>query len=272
MRYVKDWRFLPLNKYSGYENMAIDEFMVYYYENNRIPVLRLYLWESPTISVGKYQDVIKEINIDKCSEEDVYIIRRMTGGGAIFHNSELTYSLVCSEKDIKSDKLSVKETYERLNEFLLEMYRLLGLSAGFAKNLKKKKLGIRSPFCFSDCEEYDIIIKNKKIGGNAQCRKKNIIFQHGSIPFEINIEKIKKYFNFKINNNNFTTLCELLKKEIDVNEIEKVFLKAFKKVLKANLKAQNLLSSEKNKIDKLVLKKYGSDEWNLKGEKIESNS
>lgn len=267
MRYLKDWRFIPFQKFSGFENMAIDEFMIHYYEKYKIPVLRLYSWDGPSISVGKYQNVLNDVNIDSCSRDDVYIVRRITGGGAILHNNELTYSFVCSEKDIKVDKLSIKEVYERINEFLLEFYRMFNLKPNFAKNIfKQKKLGCRSPFCFTDSEEYDIVIKNKKIGGNAQFRKKNIIFQHGSIPFDISEEKIKKYFNCKVNFENFTCLNELLKKEVEIKEVEKCFIKVFKKVLKANLKEENITSTEKDKIEKLILKKYGSDEWNLKGE------
>ncbi len=267
MRYLKDWRLIPLQKLSGVENMATDEFMIYYYEKYKVPVLRLYTWESPSISVGKYQNVMNDINIEICSEEDVYLVRRITGGGAILHNNELTYSFVCSEKDLKVNKLSFKEIFERINEFLLEFYRSFNLKPDFAKNVfKQKKLGSRSPFCFADNEEYDIVIKNKKIGGNAQFRKRNIIFQHGSIPFDISEEKIKKYFCSKINFDNFTCLNKLLKREVDLKEAEKHFIKAFKRILKANLKEENITSTEKDKIEKFILKKYGSDEWNLKGE------
>ncbi len=273
MRYLKDWRLIPFQKLSGIENMAIDEFMIYYYEKYKIPVLRLYTWDCPSISVGKYQNVMNDINIEFCSEEDVYIVRRITGGGAILHNNELTYSFVCSEKDINANKLSVKEIFEKINEFLLEFYKAFNLKPNFAKNVfKQKKFGCRSSFCFADNEEYDIVIKNKKIGGNAQFRKKNIIFQHGSIPFDISEEKIKKYFYYKVNFDNFTCLNRLLKRQIEIKEAEKIFIKAFKKILKANLKEEAITYAEKDKIEKLILKKYGSDEWNLKGEINENKS
>jgi lipoate-protein ligase A len=193
------------------------------------------------------------------------------GGGAIVHNEELTYSLVCSDSDIGCKNLPVKETYERLNTFILNFYKLLGIKAVFARDYSKKKKFTEggSPFCFSSNEEYDILVRGKKIGGNAQFRKKNIIFQHGSIPLQNSNEKTKKFFNEKINFNNFTSLFEILKKKKDVEDLADDFMNAFESTLKIKLNEEKLMEKEREIVDKIILNKYNSDEWNIKG--ISSN-
>jgi lipoate-protein ligase A len=247
--------------------MAIDEYLIKYYEKTKKPVLRFYGWSPASISIGKYQDALNDINIEACTDDDMAVIRRMTGGGAILHDEELTYSLVCSEEDMGCKNMPVKETFEKLNAFILNLYKELGLKASYARDSgKKMKFGDPVPFCFSCNEEYDILVRGKKLGGNAQSRKKNIIFQHGSIPFENGRDKAAKYFNGKINFDNYTTLREALKKKITVEEAAKKLEGAFKRTLKVRLKEEKLAEKEKECVDKLVIEKYSSDEWNIKGE------
>ena len=247
--------------------MAIDEYLTKYYEKTKVPVLRVYGWTPAAISIGKYQDALNDINIEKCTEDDMTIVRRMTGGGAILHDEELTYSLVCSEDDIGCKNLSVKECFEKLNLFIINMYKEFGLKAVYAKDYSKKmKFGEPVPFCFSCNEEYDILIRGRKIGGNAQSRKKDIIFQHGSIPLENGREKVAKYFTKKINFENYTTLREALKRKVDADEAADKLESAFKKLMKVKLKEEKLNDREKEAVDRFVIEKYSSDEWNIKGE------
>jgi len=264
---MKEWRLIPYEKFSCLDNMAIDEFLIKYYEKTQKPVLRVYGWSNISISVGKYQDVLNDINIEECTKDDVFIVRRITGGGAIVHNEELTYSLVCSDLDINCNNLSVKETYEKLNSFILNFYKSLGIKAVFAKDcLKRIKISDGSaPFCFSSNEEYDILVHGKKIGGNAQFRKKNIIFQHGSIPVQNSSEKIKKFFNKKVNFNNFTSLYEILKKKVEFDFLINNFINAFKSTFKIKINEEKLIQKEREIVDKFILNKYSSDDWNIKG-------
>ncbi len=267
MRVLKEWRLLPFERLPCYENMAIDEYLLKYYEKTRRPVLRVYGWAPASISIGKYQDAINDINIEICTDDDMTIVRRMTGGGAILHDEEVTYSIVCSEEDIGCRNLPVKETYEKLNVFIINMYRELGAKAVYAKDYSKKmKFGEPVPFCFSCNEEYDILIRGKKLGGNAQSRKKDIIFQHGSIPLENGRDKVVKYFVKKINFDNYTTLREVLKKKMNADEAAAKLINAFKRTLKVRVKEEKLSDREKEAVDKLVIDKYSSDEWNIKGE------
>lgn len=262
---LKEIRFIPFSSYPPYENMAIDEYLINYYILTKIPVLRLYSWDPAGISIGKNQD-INTINLEACLKDNVPVVRRMTGGGAIFHDKELTYSLVCSENDISDEKVSVKESFELLNSFILKMYEKLGLKAQFAKYINKTgNPSARAPHCFSDNEEYDIIINNKKIGGNAQYRRKKIIFQHGSIPLEKNINQ-GKYFSNKIIDRNFSDLDELLGRKIERGEVENNLIEAFIEKFGADIKQHSLNKNEKNEVAKILTLKYKGNRWNLNGE------
>jgi lipoate-protein ligase A len=263
--FLKEVRFIPFSLYSPYENMAIDEYLINYYILKKKPVLRLYSWNPAGISIGKNQN-INTINLNACLKDSIPVVRRMTGGGAIFHGKELTYCLVCSENDISDKKLSVKESFELLNSFLLQMYEKLGLKAQYAKYINKTGTpSERAPHCFSDNEEYDIIINNKKIGGNAQYRRKKIIFQHGSIPIEKNITQAK-YFCDEIIDKNFSDLNELLGRKINRKEVKINLIKAFIEKFDVDLKKQSFNRSEKKQIAKILSLKYMGNKWNLKGE------
>ena len=176
---------------SGHENMAIDEYLHSWHVRNRRPFLRIYGWSPPSITLGRYQQA-SCLDIGACRENGVAIVRRITGGGAIYHDREVTYSLACGDRDIDGRPLSVKESFEMVNKIIIRMYRMMGLPAQFAKESPVPRAARpRNEFCFSGNEEFDIVINGKKIGGNAQRRSGGCVFQHGSIPLEVNAEKIR---------------------------------------------------------------------------------
>lgn len=182
---VKTIRYVPFAPYSPYENMAIDEAMISWYEKTKIPVFRLYAWNPAGISIGKNQDALSDIDIDKCVRDTVPVVRRLTGGGAIYHHNEVTYSLVCSDKNISAEALTVKGSFEKLNFFIIAMYAKFGLEACYARNAFSDtgKFGTRDGFCFAGREEYDIVIQGRKIGGNAQFRRKDLDISARVNPF-----------------------------------------------------------------------------------------
>lgn len=164
--------------------MAIDEALLACFSPaESAPILRLYGWNPPAFSCGRFQQPEKIINLDRCRADAVQVVRRITGGGVIYHAAELTYSLACPADFIPGSR-GVKDAFFQLTAFLLLFYRKLGLEACHAvdRHSGDKKLGVRTPLCFAGIESCDILIDGKKIGGNAQRRLRNVIFQHGSIP------------------------------------------------------------------------------------------
>jgi lipoate-protein ligase A len=178
------WRLMDTGPLSGPENMAIDEALLDCFKPDRSPpVLRLYGWNPPAFSCGRFQQPDRIIDLEQCQRAGIPVVKRITGGGVIFHSQELTYALVCPAAFIPGSR-SVKSAFFHLTSFLLAFYRSLGLSPCHAidYNGRKQRLGERTPLCFAGTESCDILIKGRKIGGNAQRRLKGTIFQHGSIP------------------------------------------------------------------------------------------
>ncbi|MCL2761198.1 MAG: lipoate--protein ligase family protein [Desulfuromonadales bacterium] len=176
------WRFIDTGELSGQENMAIDEALLACFDpETSAPVLRFYGWSPPTISLGRFQKAEELLNLQKCENNNLKFVSRMTGGGIIYHADELTYSITCSTKHIPKGT-GVKESFRILTSFLLNFYRGLGLKPEYSIDCLSPYSHQRAAFCFAGRESYDILINRKKIGGNAQKRLKNVIFQHGSIP------------------------------------------------------------------------------------------
>ena len=172
----KEFRLILTNINSAKINMAIDKALTISYEKDDIPILRFYTWEN-SFTVGLGQDLehysdLKEIYKDNCS-------KRITGGGVLFHGHDISYSLILSNSELGN--LNVKQSYEKICQFLLEFYKQLGLNPSFVKDSEYIKLK-KNEFCQVGFEAYDIIVDGNKIGGNAQKRNKKLIFQHGSIP------------------------------------------------------------------------------------------
>src|SRR6185369_10479554 len=178
------WRLIVTSPLSGAENMAIDEALLRSFDpESSLPVLRLYGWNPPALSLGRFQKAAEVLNLERCRQDDITIVRRITGGGVIYHADELTYSIVCAPGQIPP-AASVKDSFRVLTGFLLAFYRRLGLDAAYALDVAPAGtcLGERTAFCFAGKESFDILADGCKIGGNAQRRTKRLIFQHGSIP------------------------------------------------------------------------------------------
>ncbi len=225
---MNKWCFLDTGCGDPHWNMAFDkELFESYLPAESKPVFRVYQWNKPAISLGRFQEAEKVLNIKNCRKDNVAIVKRITGGGAIYHSrDELTYSLVCAASFFKAD--SVKDSYQKITHFLIKAYKDLGFFAQYARDHQqsKKQLGAVSDFCFSGWEDYDILINGKKIGGNAQKRKKGVIFQHGTIPFKIPAN-IDAYFLKPINNkNNYLCLSEI--NFTDVEKLKKALVESFK--------------------------------------------
>jgi len=159
--------------------MAFDEALAEGVRAGGPPVLRFYSWSPGCLSLGRFQNLSDGLTDEARSGP---LVRRMTGGGGIWHDDELTYSLACTTADLPD--AGVKASFERLCGFLVDTWRSLGWNAGFAKDAGRDggPLGLYTPACFAGQEEYDIVVDGRKLGGNAQRRDRTLVFQHGSLP------------------------------------------------------------------------------------------
>ncbi len=189
----KDWRLIFTGPRNGADNMAIDEALLDGFDPGASrPVLRLYGWNPPALSLGRFQDPDRVLDLPRCRQGRVDVVRRITGGGVIYHDDELTYAIVCAPRHLPFP-MSVRDSYRTLNRFLLAFYRGLGLRAGYAVDEfdgtpEASGLGARTSFCYAGLESFDILVEGRKVGGNAQRRTRDAIFQHGSIPLQDRLE------------------------------------------------------------------------------------
>jgi lipoate-protein ligase A len=186
----------------------------------------------------------------------------MTGGSAILHHKEVTYSITCSPPDLNLPH-QVKKSYEILCSFIKDFYKQLGLNVQFAKDLFSSGLGRYKNFCFSSLEHFDFIINGKKIGGNAQRRRKNLVFQHGSIPQALNFETIERLIKDTSNPKiEAASLDCLLGKPTDFYHLGKALADSFSKVFGITFTEEKLSLEELQAVDSFLEYKYKNKEWN----------
>lgn len=165
---------------SAKNNIRIDRELFDGFRSSNVPIFRVYEWEASfTYGVSQNIDTIK--NLEHLKQYHENHEKRMTGGGILFHGNDISYSLIIPTSYVKN--LSVKQSYELICGFLIEFYRSLGLDPVYAKDLQDINLS-KSAYCQEGFEPYDILVDGKKIGGNAQRRSKDTIFQHGSISID----------------------------------------------------------------------------------------
>ncbi len=264
MQFVKA-RLIPYAPRSGMENMAVDEYMMSWHLNTGIPVFRVYAWSPPTISLGRYQQ-IDCIDLGACRADGVDVVRRVTGGSAIYHDRELTYCLACACNNLEKKSLTIQESFEIVNRFLIVFYRWMGLNAVYAKDSASTgHPDRRAAFCFSSNEKYDIMINGKKIGGNAQCRLGKAVLQHGSIPLSIDRDRVGRYFKSGMDGANFTSLNEITGIEADTDIHVRLLAESFSETTGLRMYEEDIRPDEKPEIESIMKKKYLSRQWNLEG-------
>ncbi|MDD5476629.1 MAG: lipoate--protein ligase family protein [Candidatus Omnitrophica bacterium] len=211
---MKSFRLIRSEASSAAYNMNFDEKIFNRYLEDGIGVLRIYRWGKSSFTYGFSQNPRNEINLDKCASDGIQIAKRMTGGGILFHHDEITYSFVCSKDDV-GEPQGIFVSYRNICKFLIQFYESLGVAAEFALETKNfKERSAAHQLCSAAYEKYDIVIGGRKIGGNAQKRKRQVIFQHGSIPLRVDWDFVRNYLNCLPDN--ISTYVTTLSDEIGV--------------------------------------------------------
>ncbi len=190
---MKSFRLIRTQPASASYNMALDAMIFNRYLQDGIPVLRVYRWRSPSFTCGFSQEPAKELDLARCASDRVEVVRRMTGGGILFHDQEISYSFVCDKQDA-GEPGTVLVSYREICGFLIGFYGSLGLNASFALESRAfwKKCAPHE-LCSASHEKYDLVINGRKIGGNAQKRARRAVFQHGSVPVRIDWDMVRVY-------------------------------------------------------------------------------
>ncbi|MBQ3311162.1 lipoate--protein ligase family protein [bacterium] len=202
-------RTIPYNVYTGEENMQIDKNLLEdaIKKNSLEPTFRLYGWKPKCVSIGRNQ---KENCINESALKSLKIdtVRRLTGGRALLHDNEITYSYVCPISSLYNGE-SVIDSYKQISQILIEKFEKLGIKLNFG-NQRHTNHNIK--YCMRIATGADLCYKNKKLIGSAQFRKNGYILQHGSILFDYDKELLENVFDEEINTDDMTCI-----KEIDSN-------------------------------------------------------
>jgi lipoyl(octanoyl) transferase len=233
---MKSFRLIRSGASSAAYNMALDEKIFKRYLEDGISVFRVYRWRNPSFTYGFSQNPVNLIDLSKCATDSVEVVKRMTGGGILFHDDEITYSFICSKSDL-GEPQDVFVAYRNICQFLLRFYESLGMAPVFALDAESfHKRCAPHQLCSAAQEKYDIVINGKKIGGNAQKRRRQVIFQHGSVPCRIDWNFVRRYINCLPNDISayVTTLSDELQAIPTIDILEQKLINAFSSVNRVN--------------------------------------
>ncbi|MFX1257894.1 MAG: biotin/lipoate A/B protein ligase family protein [Promethearchaeota archaeon] len=242
--------------------MALDEAILKaVIEKKSLNTLRFYKWNPSTVSIGRNQSLSSEIEVKFAKEKEFNIVRRITGGGAVFHdeNREITYSIVCPIKFLENlDAIKIIDQFEIITQCIIEGLNIYGL--------KTEKGIIHCPAIFLD---------GKKFSGNAQIRKRGYILQHGTILLDIEPDLMYSVLKAPYNLSKARMIKSVYAKCIGIkdhlkNYEEKKFIKAlksgFERILNVKLEEGKFSEYELNLAEKLIVERYSNKDWLYKYE------
>ena len=251
----EEWRFLVTECNTAAKNMAIDRAVLVANSEGLVPpTVRFYTWKPPAISIGYFQSLEDEVDLQKCGELGVEYVRRITGGGAVFHEDELTYSIVIPESHPEIPR-NIMESYSRICGAVMK-----GL----------KNLGINSSYMPIN----DIISGGRKISGNAQTRKLKTVLQHGTIILDVDVEKMFSILlvpDEKIRDKmiqdvkqRVTSVKNILGCYVSFSDSIDDMKKGFEEEFKVDLVEGSLTDYEKELTTKFEKECFGNKDWNHK--------
>jgi lipoate-protein ligase A len=251
----EQWRLLKTEDNSAFTNMAIDKAVMVSCSRGKIPpTVRFYTWKPPAISIGYFQSLNEEVDLDACKSLGVEFVRRITGGGAVFHDKELTYSIIIPESNLKVPK-NILESYRRI-------------CGAVVKGLKH--LWIESKYAPIN----DIIVNNKKISGSAQTRKSKTVLQHGTVLMDVDVDKMFKLLkvpNEKIKDKliadvkqRVTSIKHISDNNVTFNETSDAMKIGFEEEFDIELVNGILTKEEISLTNKFERECFSTTEWNYK--------
>ncbi len=246
--------------YEGSMNMAFDLAIARLNAIRKISTLRIYQWKCPTLSLGKHQKT-DNLNWEFIKSNNISVVRRPSGGRAVLHNNEITYSFstFVSNNNLPNNLLA---SYLKISQALVRSLQALGIEADLERS---KKEGVTKDLCYDAPSFYEVKVNGKKLIGSAQYRTANFVLQHGSIPIKHDYETYVNSFKYShtewIKQHLISSTIDLetiLKKPISKIEIVKALEIGFKSVFKEEisegfLEQEEILLAQKIKNNFTVL-------------------
>jgi lipoyl(octanoyl) transferase len=268
-----NWRLLMTPPAHGAWNMAADEAILEAIGcRASLPTLRLYSWEPACLSLG-YGQPLADVDIPSLQRHGWEIVRRATGGRAVLHTDELTYSVI-APLDEPRVAGSVLESYRRLAAALVEALRLLGLQVENQETTLAGSGKSPNPVCFEVPSNYEITVAGRKLVGSAQARRKEGILQHGSLPLTGDLTRILQVLSYPNEAartraasrllERATTVEAALGRNVPLGDAAKAFIDAFESVLALHFQPDGLSPQEIERTGQLASAKYAYPDWNQK--------
>ncbi len=253
-----EWRFLGITNSDAASNMATDEAITLARSQGLVPnTVRLYMWRPPAVSLGYFLKVKDAVNVETCKKLGIDIVRRISGGGAVFHSeNEVTYSVIVKQSDPVLPE-DVIEVYKKLSAAIASVPEKLGLNASF------------EPGHAGVCP--NLLVAGRKISGNAQARKRGVILQHGTLLLDCDLQVMADVL--KIPHKLIDAKVTTLKRELpngglannrtslgNTDNVQDILRKGFEDSLGIRLVDGELTKSEISEAERLK-QKYSSKEW-----------
>lgn len=259
---MSSWRLLKPETHNAFVNMAIDEAILRARIEGKVPnTLRFYRWRPSAVSIGRFQNIHNEVQLENCRTHGVDIVRRISGGGTVYHDSqdEITYSVLVKRKDLGTDDIA--KAYNHICNGLIEAAHLLGVAAEYDEGHIKQ------------CP--NIAVEGRKISGSAQAHKKGVILQHGTFLIDVDLEKMFTFLKvplkdacvdlMSIAKRKITSVAGELGSRLPGNTICQALIEGFEKALDTRLVDGSLTNYELSLAQRLEKEKFAAKEWNFEG-------
>jgi lipoyl(octanoyl) transferase len=273
------WRLLVTGPGDGAYNMALDEALLESAIAGGAPVLRIYSWKPPAVSLGYFQELDEGIDRAEISRRGFGLVRRPTGGRAILHKDELTYAVAAREDDIAHGD-SLMGSYRTISRGIEAGLQMLGVAARLADRSgegRKQDRQTLPTVCFGQPAKVDMLVASRKIVGSAQTRRDGALLQHGSIPVSIDPAEHLAVMPGGLNTNeraagSAETLAELMCGIADIigrtptfDEVAQALEAGFVSALGISFVSDELSAAESSATTRLITEKYGNDAWTAQG-------
>lgn len=199
-------RFIPFEVKTGQENMQIDSDLLEYAIKNKLkePIFRLYGWSPACVSLGRNQKS-DFLDLDFLKQNNIDYVRRLTGGRALLHDNEITYSYICPASFLENGE-NVVNSYKEISKILIAAFKKLDIELDFGGT---KKVNGHKDYCMLVSTGADLCYKNRKLIGSAQFRKEGYILQHGSILYDYDKELLEKIFKEEVDTSSIISIKEI---------------------------------------------------------------
>ncbi len=244
-------------------NMAIDEAISRAVQSGLVrPTLRFFGWMPACLSLGQAQ-LGADVDREACCANGVDVVRRPTGGRAILHTDELTYSVIAPDDEPRVVG-TIVESYRRLSEGLLTGLMLIGVPTRQAERPDNHDRD-QGPVCFEVPSNYEIVFDGKKLVGSAQMRKAGVVLQHGTLPLYGDIARITQYLLSHPDpervRQRATTVEAAIGRVIDFDAAARFMADGFARALSLDLQHSQLTDQERAWAEELRREKYAADSW-----------